>query len=296
MFKILTIDGGGVRGIYPAHILKRIEEEISGDIYEHFDLVVGTSTGSIVASAVAVGHSMDDVVQLYKKYADRIFKKRHSGIFNSRYGEKDLRELLELVLGSKTLSDTKTRLIINATDLHSGSVHVFKSNYLDEFVRDKNIEIVDAIMSSSAAPTFFRPNHIQKGQYLLADGGLWANNPSMVGYVEAVGKLNQNPEGVMILSIGTGFNPVQYDMSKKWGLLTGWKHKKLLSLAMNLQSQVSTNQVGLLLGERYLRLNHQTSEELSLDSVEALPQMESWADKTFTHQVEEIRKFLEGGK
>jgi hypothetical protein len=265
-------------------------------------MVVGTSTGSIIAGAIAVDYSIEDVVRIFEEKSRNIFRKKwfnFRGALASRYDRKELEDLLKLALSSRTLSQTKTRLVIPATDIVNGNVYVFKSNYLKEFVRDPNVKIADAILASCAAPTFFDPKMVGEANYMLADGGLWANNASMVALTEAIGKLGLDKNEVKILSIGTGIKHVSYDLGnfekKKWGALSGWKGKKLINLILHLQSVNDTNRTRLILGDNYLRLNHESDKELSLDSVNILAEMKNRADFTFTHNSEKIGSFLEIG-
>lgn len=302
-FRILCIDGGGVRGIYPAHILSRIEESFTVKLYEIFDIVVGTSTGSIIASAIAVDYPMKDVVNIFEEKSRKIFGKRwfgFGGIIASKYDRAELKDILKLALGSRTLSETKTRLVIPATDLVNGNVHVFKSKYLEEFVRDPNVKIADAVLASCAAPTFFDPKVVGEAKYLLADGGLWANNPSMVALTEAIGKLGLEKSEVKILSVGTGSRQFGYEVrefkGRNWGLLGRWKGKKLLDLILHLQAVNDTNRTRLILGDNYLRLNHDSSVELPLDNTRILTEMKNRADFTFTHNSEKLKDFLGIGK
>ncbi len=299
MFKILCIDGGGIRGIYPAYILHRIEEEYKIKINKFFDMVIGTSTGSIIAGAISIDYSLKDIVRIFEEKSSDIFRKRlfsFCGIVKSQYDKTVLQKILELTLGSKTLSETKIRLVIPATDIRNGNVHVFKSNYLSEFVRDKNIKISDAILASCSAPTYFDPQKVGDAMYNLVDGGLWANNPSMVALTEAIGKLCYDKNDVKILSIGTGFNHITYDIEsitgKSWGLLKNWKGKKLLEMILNLQSLNDTNRVKLILRDNYLRINYETEKELSLDNYKILEDMKNRADYSFTYNSERIKHFL----
>ncbi len=149
--RILAIDGGGIRGIYPAYILQRIQEEFDIKYSQYFDLIVGTSTGSIIAAALATDYPITDIVGLYEKRGKKIFKRKllgWDGIFASRYSSKSIRKELVHAFGEKTLSDTKTRLIIPTTDIGNGCVHVVKSNYDPTFVRDPKRKIVDAQQDS----------------------------------------------------------------------------------------------------------------------------------------------------
>jgi len=298
-FNILAIDGGGIRGIYAAHILQRIHEELGIVFSDYFDLIIGTSTGSIIAGALAVDYPIEKIVLIYEVEGRKIFSLNSfsfNGLFKSKYSKKHLERTLNKALGNKTLSDVKkTRLVIPATDIANGQVFVFKSSYLEEFVRDKNTKITDAILSSCSAPTYFDPNRV--GNYLLADGGLWANNPSLVGLTEAIGKLKINQSDVKILSIGTGIGNKYYEINgaenKNWGMIRGWEGSKLVDTILNLQSITSDNMVKLVLGEsQYMRLNFSSDQNLAMDKFDILESLKSKADHTFTYEINKIKKFL----
>ena len=259
-FHILALDGGGVRGIYPAHILAKLEETTGRRIADCFDLIAGTSTGAIVASAAAIGMALDDVVELFEVEAARIFQKGrlfNFGLWNSKYSSDPLARVVRNVAQTQRLGEIATPLLITSSDVSTGGVHVFKSGYLRQlgwpYTRDGDVLLSDAILASCAAPSYFNPHAVDS--YLLADGGLWANNPSIIALVEAVSKFECSLDQVHILSVGTGHSRTHYARRQRWGLLTGWGRQKLVSYVFDLQSQASTNMTKLLLGERHVRLD-----------------------------------------
>ena len=300
---ILAIDGGGIRGIYSAYILQRINEEFNIKFHKVFDLITGTSTGAIIAAALAIDYPISEVVKLYESDGKSIFKKQiwgFFGFFKSRYSSSNLKTLLDKVFKEKTMSDTLTRLIIPSTDIGNGQVFVTKSNYLNEFVRDKDIKISDAVLASCSAPTYFNPVTVK--DYLLADGGLWANNPALAAYVEATGKLKLPKEKIKLLSIGTGIGNKYYprkSYNRKWRKLTDFFGMsfygiKLIDVFLNLQSKSAQNMVGLLLSEKqYLRLNFESDKKLSLDDVKSIDDLKARADKDFSYNINQIKDFLE---
>jgi len=306
--RILAIDGGGIRGVYAAYILKRIAEEFNTTFYKCFDLIVGTSTGAIIAAALATNYPIEKIVGLYEVNSKQIFKKQPGGflgLLQSRYNNRYLKTLLGQTFGKKTMSDVLTRLMIPATDIGNGQVFVFKSNYLEEFVRDKDIRIADAVLASCSAPTYFNPIVVR--EYLLADGGLWANNPSIAALVEATGKMKTPVEKVRLLSVGTGIGNRYYSRKtvnrwwRKVGGLFGLSlyGTKLVEVILNLQSKSAQNMMGLLLDEvHYLRLNFESDKKLSLDRIDIIDDLKSRADQIFTYKAKTIERFLrecEGG-
>jgi len=188
-FKILAIDGGGFRGAYSAHLLKRVEEEFNVDWRKDFDLLAGTSTGSIIAACLAMGKNANEVRGLYAKHGREIFNKPlvpRLGLLASKYQNYGLRSILNDFFGKTKLGDIETPLMIPATDIGNGCVHVFKSTYHNKFFRDKNVLVADAVLASCSAPTFFSPTLLPGDKpYLLADGGLWANSPSLAAAFDA---------------------------------------------------------------------------------------------------------------
>ena len=292
-FYILALDGGGARGIYPAHILARLEHTLSRPIGECFDLIAGTSTGSIIAGAVAAGVEIQTVVDLFEEKAPDIFGRKRFGwgLFRSKYARQSLEQIVQEYLPHRRLGEISTPLLITSSDISTGGVRVFKSRYLDdlgeEYVRDKDVLLCDAILASCAAPSFFDP--MQVDEYLLADGGLWANNPSILAVTEAVSKFRHSLTQVHILSIGTGKPPLLYEQKRFWGIATGWGSLKLVSYFLNLQSQASTNMAGLLLEDRYFRLDPDI-EDWSLDDTRHLSALKAYADRDFTRYSGEILK------
>ena len=294
-FHILALDGGGTRGIYSAQVLANMEMSLGIPIGNSFDLIAGTSTGAIIAGAAATGIPLKEVVELFEEQAPSIFpsKRLRWGIFRSRYSLKPLEEVVRACLPDISLGEISTPLIVTGSNIATGGVHVFKSRYMAElglpYVRDGEISLVEAILASSAAPTYFDP--VQVNENLLADGGLWANNPSILAVTEAISKFKRTVDQIHILSIGTGHPVSMYRHQRSWGLATGWGHKKLVSYFLNLQSQASTNMAGLILGERYVRLDPEI-EEWALDDSKHLSNLKALATRDFTHRSEEILKIV----
>lgn len=294
-FYILALDGGGTRGIYSAQVLAHIEDTLNVPIRDCFDLIAGTSTGSIIAGAAATGVPLVQVVGLFDEHASRIFPKRapRLGLLGSKYSQKPLEEVVRGCLPDVTLGEISTPLLITSSNISAGGVHVFKSRYLAEqgepYVRDRDTPLVEAILASSAAPSFFDP--VQVGESLLADGGLWANNPSILAVAEALSKFKRTVDQIHILSVGTGHPAKMYTPSRTWGLATGWGHRKLVSYFLNLQSLSSTNMAGLILGERYVRLDP-VIEDWALDDTKHLGNLKALADRDFTRRSEEILKMV----
>lgn len=296
-FNVLALDGGGTRGIYAAQILANIEQNFHVSIKDCFNLIAGTSTGSIIAGAIATDIRMQKVVQIFECKASQIFRKKHylSPLFISRYSKKPLEKVLDNYLPSITLGEIVTPLMIMGSDIGTGGVYVFKSKYLGEsnalYVRDKDVQLRDAILASCSAPLFFDPQKM--GDSLLADGGLWANNPSVISFTEAISKFKKKIEQIKILSIGTGHTATQKYNNRKccWGFLNGWGREKFISYILDLQSQASTNMARLLLNKNYLRLDP-TIDNWALDDVTHLGNLKALANKDFIENAQKIKAFM----
>lgn len=304
-FRILSIDGGGIRGIYPAHVLRCIEERLQVNLFDTFDMIAGTSTGSIIAAGVSTGVPAADIVAMYKEHGAEIFRKKRfilpwnklnifHPMFDSVYDAQYLENVLTEVFQDKRLGDIKKPLLLPSTDIGNGCVHVLKSGYSKEFTRDNAVLVKDAVLASCSAPTYFDPHRLN--EYLLADGGLWANNPALAAVIDAQKRLGVAQDDIQILTIGTGHSKTMYgtNASRKWGLVNGWKHKEFISFILSLQSQSALNYLNLILRPGQIkRIDFESDLPLPLDDVSMLDDLISKADYKFTHESQSIRKFLE---
>jgi hypothetical protein len=232
-YRVLSLDGGGMRGIYTAGFLDRLVTQFARmrgveclDLGKGFDLITGTSTGAIVASALAIGRPMGDIVKLYRCHGREIFPHRIKGTLSAirrtfvggryvRRGDSVLRAALIEVLKGTTMLDVFQKrgisLSIPAVLMSSHRSWVFKKTPASG-VRDDQYTLVDVCMASTAAPIFRSlaavadPNGDHGVMQVFADGGLWANNPIMVGLVDA---LQCAPKGapIEIFSLGTCARP-----------------------------------------------------------------------------------------
>lgn len=271
-FNILSVDGGGLRGIYAASILLKMEQELKMNFLEEFDLIVGTSTGAIIAAALAISISAQTVVDLYLQQGGFIFKKNFGGgIITPKYNNNNLKQVLDEVFQNNMFSDVKTRLMITATNVSDGMPWVFKSAYHERLTRDQGVKLADAVLSSCCAPIYFNP--YEMNDQLLADGGLWANNPALAALTETLGhNIDMKKYKIRMLSLGSGVNVKSYPLDwvdKKWGVArwgTG-----LIDVIFNMQSFSVERYLGALMNEdQYLRINFEAEENLSVDDVKTL--------------------------
>lgn len=299
-FKILAIDGGGIRGVVPAHIIQLMNSKFGVTPAKHFDLIAGTSTGAIIAAALACEIEPSTIIDLYKKNGARIFRKKKSlwpsalkQAVHSLYDQEELSKLLVEVFGDRKLGDLKKPLLLPSTNIGDGCVHVFKSGYSNKFLRDRDVLIREAVLASCAAPTYFDPKKVDA--YLLADGGLWANNPALTATIEAIHRMEVKAERIRVLSVGTGHSKTYYNKPNGlWGLVTGWRHKDFISFVLSLQSQSAHNHLKLMLPEsQWMRLDFESDKELPLDDITAVDALISRSDKLFTYESDKLKSFLE---
>ena len=294
-FHILALDGGGTRGIYTAQLMAKIEQTFQTDIRTCFNLIAGTSTGSIIAGAAVSGTPMQDIVELFETETPHIFRKRwyRSPLFLSKYPSQKLAQILAAHLPATPLGEIETPLMITSSEITKSEVQIFRSSYTGKVGEsnpsDIGIGLRDAILASCAAPTFFAPKSVHNA--LLADGGLWANNPSTVAFTEALSVFGKEASEVRMLSIGTGHSVNMYRHRRGWGFITGWGGAKLTSYVMTLQSQASANMVKLLLKQNYLRINPEI-DFWELDTLTQLDNLESLAERDFKKNAKEIEAFL----
>ncbi len=289
-FKILAIDGGGIRGVYPAAYLNYAQGQIgSVPIHKFFDLIVGTSTGGIIALALSLGISTSKILEMYEKKGKEIFgwspKKLTLGLIFPKYSNKRLIRELKSILGNETkLAEAKTMLCIPSVDTINGKAVVFKTRHHQEYINDYKIPMWKIAAATSAAPAYL-PSFSDPKLSSYVDGGLWANNPSLIGVAEAL-KLDRKLSDIFVLSIGTG-DKILYKSrftSRTWGLI-GWG-AQLVEWIFKAQSQGAINATRYLLGNNYQRIDSQlpvkngflSSSRFGLDSVRDIMDIKALAE------------------
>lgn len=229
-FRVLSLDGGGMRGTYTATYLATVAATYAKrngydalDVGAAFDLIVGTSTGGIIACALAAGVRMEEVVELYREHGPRIFPKRVPGLpgvipdlfvrpFYLAAGSRALRAALTEKLKDQTIrgvyEERGIALAIPAVEMSEHKAWVFKTPHWRESTgRDDGYKLVDVCMATSAAPVFRSMASIKdprdgKLHHVFVDGGLWANNPVVVSLIEALDMARPDQE-IEIFCLGT---------------------------------------------------------------------------------------------
>lgn len=239
-FKILSIDGGGIKGLYSAMILKHLEEEFECRIVDYFDLICGTSTGGLIALALSIEKPAKEIVKLYEDKGKDIFPRSNYSIgrlwnivkqviWGGKYKNHNLKKSLSKVFGNAVMGDAKCLLNIPSYNLTRGRPRVFKYPHSEgKLHMDENISMVDVALATSAAPTYFPIHEIKDGLYV--DGGVWANNPSLTGLLEAldyfVGE-DKEFNTYSILSISSISQPSGWNLNAR--SFGNWKNKSFAS-------------------------------------------------------------------
>ncbi len=234
-FRLLSIDGGGIRGILPAMVLADLERRTNRPVVELFDMIVGTSTGGLLALAVACPdasgkprHSGRDIIRLYEVEGPRVFSRtvwhkiRAVGnLTEGKYPSSGIEGVLEDYFGETRLKDALCDVIVPAYEIERRFPFFFKvSNARQKSYYDYPMKIV--IRAATAAPTYFEPAQIPidgpNDYYALVDGALYAYNPALCAYVEMLNRYPQY-DSIILVSLGTGelTRRLPFEEVKDWG-------------------------------------------------------------------------------
>jgi patatin-like phospholipase/acyl hydrolase len=291
MKKILSIDGGGIRGIIPAFILREIERETGKKSWQIFDLCGGTSTGGLITLMLGLGMSATEVMDIYTHDGPRIFKKRVlaiGGIAGPRFDSSSLQLLATEILKDSTLLSMKTKVMITSFCLEMDRVNTYKSYEPS----DCGILCVDVAMSTTAAPTYFKPH---KKHYGNIDAGIFLNNPAL--YAMAESRLIWPKEETRVLSLGTGvLSPARltkdYDVAgfMKWG-------KNLVDIGCAGQSDSADYMCMAFSNEgKYLRIQDELIPEINPDLAACDPQnieyLSIFAERLWNDNQAKILEFI----
>ncbi len=285
-FQILALSGGGYRGLFTARILAEIERQIDAPIGSRFDLVTGTSIGGILALAVSLELPAKQMVELFEKHGEAIFRKRFSirGFFRSQYGNETLLQQLssDEVFGQRLLGECLHPVIVPSINYTRGLPVVFKTPHHEDFKTDHRHRIVDVAMATSAAPIFFPRYTFNNCQYV--DGGLFANAPGLLGIHEAYKffGVSRTECDVRVLSIGTMSSKFTVNPKRNraggtldWG---GWwpvnAPKRLFGLSISAQEAMVKHMLRHQLPEgKYVHIDDVLTDEraqaVALDKADA---------------------------
>jgi patatin-like phospholipase/acyl hydrolase len=238
-FRILSIDGGGIRGILPATVMAEIERRTGKHIAELFDLIAGTSTGGLLAlgavkslrdpatDALYIHYSAADMVTLYEMEGPRIFYRAPwrvvssvGGLLDEKYPSENIEGVLNEYFGDSLLSESMADVIVPAYDIETREPIFFKSRKARNNI-DDDCRMWQVARATSAAPSYFEPALIHGADvsHALVDGGVIANSPAMCAYAEAR-KHYAHASDIMLVSLGTGdlTRRIPINDARNWGL------------------------------------------------------------------------------
>jgi patatin-like phospholipase/acyl hydrolase len=273
-FQILSLDGGGIKGIFSAAVLAALERDLTIDITDHFDLIAGTSTGGIIALGLGLGMRPHEILDFYLEEGPKIFpkwfgiKSMQHWLFR-KYSPWPLEAALRAYFGERLFGESKKRLVVPSYNIGEDDVYLFRTPHHSRLKRDFKVPAWKIGVATSAAPTFF-PCYRGVDSVRLVDGGVWANNPTMVGIVEAYGTLGASLDSLWVLNIGTS-DEVAYRHHRlnRGGILSWAWGNAALKVIMKGQSMAADKQAGHLIGRDHVeRLSPVVAAKvLSLDGV-----------------------------
>lgn len=279
-YRILALDGGGIRGVYTAVLLQRLAQRVPG-FTDRAHLLAGTSTGGILALGLARGMALQALIDLYENNGADIFSRSmwHAihevgELFGPKYDNKNLERMARATFGNATLNDLLPRNVLIPTfDLDNGakppSPRMWKPKFFHNFPgsdSDGAQKVADVALRTSAAPTYFP---VYQG---YVDGGVIANNPSMAAVAQALdaGTGKQQLPDLRLFSIGTGITPAYIaGDGLDWGLVQ-WA-PKLADMMLEGGMGVADYQCARLLGNNYFRLAPVLPEPIALDNAGKIP-------------------------
>ncbi|MGW7299337.1 CBASS cGAMP-activated phospholipase [Streptomyces sp. NPDC054829] len=272
-FQILALDGGGLRGIFAAAVLAALEEDAGVAVVDHFDLIAGTSTGGIISLGLGLGMRPREILDFYLQLGPRVFKdtmrlRTARQLVRAKYASGPLESALREVFGNRILGESSKRLVIASYNLGADDVYLFRTAHHPRLARDWRERAYAVAMATAAAPTYL-PGYPLSGARLV-DGGLWANNPSMIALVEAVSTCAVPMDAVHVFSLGTTAESRRRDRRLDRGGMMQWG-REAVDVILRAQSISVNNQVHHLISpQRLLRLNPIVPAGLAaLDKVDA---------------------------
>ena len=287
LYTVLSIDGGGIRGVIPLRIIAEIERRLGRPISDAIDMAAGTSTGGIIAAGLSMRDpkrpdqprfKAKDLESFYDKDGPEIFRKRPFNtvlsLFRPKYSSQPLKEALNRFFGETRLDQTLNSILLTAYDIErreSVFMRHLKNN--PDGDNERRWRIRDAALSSSSAVTYFEPARVRSvsatpggtkddpkvREHTLVDPGLYVNNPTAAAFIAAQKEKPKDAE-LFVISLGTGSatRPFPYERAKRWGGI-GWispnNDVPVISVAMDGQTSLVDQNMELRLGDQYIRFD-----------------------------------------
>lgn len=325
--RILSIDGGGIRGIIPGQLLVEIEKAFNIKIWDHFDMIAGTSTGGILTCAYLCPDNKnpnkpkftsEEVVGLYFERGDEIFDipvfhkiKTLGGIIDEKYPEDGIEDALQDYFGDIWLKDLLKPCLVTAYDISRRKGHFF-GQHKAKTGKEFNFKVKDVARSTSAAPTYFECAQVlseEGSKYPLIDGGVFVNNPALTAYAEGR-TIFKRPNGdeatakdMKILSIGTGYTRKRYNYSKAKNFGMAEWVQPIIDIMMSGSAEVAHYQLDKIYGtvdnpDQYLRIDGDlkptpVDPEMDNASYENMQRLKAFGIQLFEANKDAIKKWLD---
>lgn len=230
---ILSISGGGIRGLITLYQLKDLQSRLSRPIQSYFDYVGGTSTGGIIAAMLAFNYTVDEIIDFYEVHGPKIFEKKflRFGILRPKYSDKYFNGIIEDVFGDKYMSQSSLNLVIPSYNLTDNTKEIFKSYSGDDH------SMFDVVRSTASAQSYFKPHKIDGKVYI--DGGMVINNPSQLLFTESLyAKRTNKGAKINTVSFGTGRKDTDIKVKDNGGGAVFWA-KPTVEVLLNEQSRTT---------------------------------------------------------
>ena len=305
-FKILALDGGGIKGVYTAELLRLAEERFAGGrpLASYFDMVAGTSTGGIIGLGLGLGLTVQDIAEFYRVDGRQIFPPMPSGrlarwfrfcraMLRTKLDHRELESALRRRFGDRLLGESSCRLVLPAFMVPKTEIAVFKTDHHADFRNDHATPAWKVARATSAAPTYLKGMEHEESGRIFVDGGVWANNPVMVALVDALSAYELGFDQIDVLSIGTGNPPFSLSRRQAVRGLIAWR--EAIRAAMFLTTDNATAQAKLLLGpQRCLRIEPSGSDaDVEMDDYDdAFDRLPSCAARDLDEAASDIARFF----
>ena len=266
-FNILSLSGGGARGLYTAKVLAELEERFKKPVCESADIICGTSIGGVLALGLALKIPAKDIVDVFDRNRTKIFPepppkdlkkipclpltwREYRQLKQPQFSPYALKTVLVELFGAKTIGDLEHCVLVPAINYTTGTLRAFKTPHHPDFFQDAKQSLVDVALATSAAPTYF-PNHVI-GNARYVDAGLVVNNPVLMGVIEAQRAFGYEMNAIHALCIGNmgTERAANHDKPIELGY-AGWGFgRDIIDLSMSVGEQLSNNMAKMLLGGR----------------------------------------------
>jgi patatin-like phospholipase/acyl hydrolase len=284
-----------MRGIFTASFIAALEDMTKTPVTDHVDLLVGTSTGGLIALGLASGRSGQELVELYRDRGPEIFSRprRVTQWVRPKYSRRPLDGILNEYFGDLRMNDLRLPTCITAYEALNGKPRVYKTKHHGDLVWGHEQLVRQVAAATSAAPTYFAPIQLEPGDRHV-DGGVWANNPAVVGITEAVYRFGRGLHDIRLLSVGTAAPAARLRKggSGNWMGRARWLKPAFELLQGGPSAGAHFEALQMLGGDHYLRVDDPTRAALKLDDVSGCMPLQAVGSEQARARYAEIKALL----